>query len=348
MNLKKSFIIALALTILGITAWELYWRSKPELYKAVLEDDRYLWSEIRAKVEKATSEDIVIIGSSRTAFNINTNIWKDVQGVQPINLSTDGKPPGPFLEDIVYNTEFNGTIIAGVTPVLWFSPPSNQRWLDAKSWVDHYHDQTWSQKLGHQLAKPLQRNLVMLTTSELEFYNDLDLKSLINTIQLPNDRLGENSFMLYNFSERDESRNVKMLPIMIQDSAYAKRITNVWNSFLPSLPPYQYVKDMFPPQFSNFKKMVDDFKARGGQIIFIRHKAEPEWYDHAQRMMPRDSVYDEFIKTIDCPSYHFEDYEFMSKHSLPDWSHMYKEDAKVYTRDLVNQLINDQLIQKKN
>ncbi|WP_422106397.1 hypothetical protein [Winogradskyella sp.] len=346
MNLKTSFIVGCSLTLISLIVWETYWRTKPELYRAVLEDDRYLWAEQRAKVKNTTKEDIVIIGSSRTAFNINTHIWKTVQGIQPINLSTDGKPPGPFLEDIVYNTDFKGTIIAGVTPLLWFSPPNNQRWLDAKSWVNHYHEQTPAQKLGHQLSKPLQRHLVMLTNSELEFYNDLDLKSLINTIHLPNDRLGD-QFMLYNFSYRDEDRNIMMLPIMIEDSLYAKRITNVWNSFLPSLPSYNNVKDIFPLQFSRFKQVVDDFKAKGGQIIFIRHKAEPPWYDHAQRMMPRAMVYDKFIETVDCPSYHFQDYPFMSKYRLPDWSHMYVEDAITYTEDLVNQLIKDQLIQKK-
>jgi len=48
-----------------------------------------------------------------------------------------------------------------------------------------------------------------------------------------------------------------------------------------------------------------------------------------------------FIGMVDCPSYHFEDYEFMSKYTLPDWSHMNSEDAISYTKDMVNKMIDD-------
>ncbi|GAA4955169.1 hypothetical protein GCM10023314_31110 [Algibacter agarivorans] len=44
---------------------------------------------------------------------------------------------------------------------------------------------------------------------------------------------------------------------------------------------------------------------------------------------------------MNCPGYHFEDYEFMSKYTLPEWSHMNAEDAKTYTKDMVNKLISD-------
>ena len=87
--------------------------------------------------------------------------------------------------------------------------------------------------------------------------------------------------------------------------------------------------------------LVNTFKARGGKIIFIRHKAEDGWNKHATRMMPRNKVWDKFIQTVNCPGYHFEDYEFMSKYYLPDWSHLNAEDAKTYTKDIVNKLIED-------
>ena len=31
----------------------------------------------------------------------------------------------------------------------------------------------------------------------------------------------------------------------------------------------------------------------------------------------------------------------MSKYTLPDWSHMYVDDAKTYTKDMVNKMIED-------
>lgn len=339
MQLKQTLIIAFALSVISLTAWEFFWRSKPELYKASLEDDRYLWAEQRAKVETATDKDVILIGSSRTGFNFNTHVWEDVQGIKPINLSTDGKPPGPFLDDIVHNTYFNGTIIIGVTPLFWFDKADNTWWKGAQKWVDHYHDETYAQKFGYFLSKPLQRHLVMLTSSELKFYNDLDLKSLINRISIPG-RIEEER-MLYNFSYHDEDRNLMMFPIMVKDPGYAKKIQYVWEGFLPHIPGYEAIKDDMPEIFDYYLRVINIFKARGGKIIFVRHKAEEPWNKVTKRFLPRDKVWDKFIEIVNCPGYHFEDYEFMSKYTLPDWSHMYVDDAKIYTKDMVNKMIED-------
>ena len=111
MNLKKSFILAIVLALIGLISWESYWRSKPEFYKAVLEDDRYLWAEHRAKVEKATKEDVIILGSSRAYFDIQVAQWKNETGKEPLQLASTGSSPLPTFHDIVNNTEFNGTII---------------------------------------------------------------------------------------------------------------------------------------------------------------------------------------------------------------------------------------------
>lgn len=347
MKLKQSLIIAILLGLIGLVGWEMYWRSKPDYYKANLEDDRYLWAEHRAKVESATNKDIVILGSSRTGFNFNTHIWEQTQGIKPINLSANGKPPGPFLEDIVENTNFNGTIVLGITPLMWFGSSDNQRWDDAKLWVDHYHNQTYAQKLGHWVSKPLERNLVMLTSSELQFFNDLDLKSFIRRAYIQSSR-PDNRFILLNFGYNDEDRNLIMFPSMVSNPDFAEEIQNTWAGFLPSIPDHSAVEDAIPEIIEQYVPMIEKLKARGGRIIFIRHKAEDGWNKHTKRLLPREKVWDKFVERIDCPMYHFEDYDFMSKYTLPDWSHMNAEDAKTYTKDMVNKLIKDNHLQKTN
>lgn len=345
MNIKKSLIVALTISIIGLIVWECYWRTQTDLYRASLEDDRYLWAKERHKVETASQQEVVLIGSSRTGFNFNTHVWEDVHGIKPINLSTDGKPPGPFLDDIVNNTSFNGTIIIGITPLFWFNKAQNQMWQKAQIWVDHYHNETYAQKLGYFISKPLQRNLVMLTASELKFYNDLDLKSIINRISIPG-RIEEEQ-PLYNFSYHDEDRNLMMFPKMIEDPNFAKKIQDVWDEFLPYLPEYELVENDMPEIFDYYKTVITKFKNRGGKIIFVRHKTEESWNKYVKKMLPRDKVYDPFMEDVNCPSYHFEDYQFMSKYTLPDWSHMYYTDALTYTNDIVTQLIEDNHLTKK-
>ena len=68
MNLKKSLLITILISILAIGTWEVYWRSQG--YLPDLDDDKFLWARTRAKVDKATSNEVVLIGSSRVLFDI--------------------------------------------------------------------------------------------------------------------------------------------------------------------------------------------------------------------------------------------------------------------------------------
>ena len=348
MNLKKSLILAITMSSVALIIWECYWRTKPEYYTAYLEDDRNLWSEQRAKVPNLTSDDVILIGASRTGYNFNTHIWEETQGVKPIHLSANGKPPGPILEDIVTNTNFNGTIVMGVVPLMVFGSPDSPRSATAQQWVNHYYKRTYAQKLGFALSKPLQRHLVMLSASEAKSYNNLDLKSLINTISFANDRIEGGGFQLINIGYNDEDRNLIMFPRFTDNPFYQKEITDVWNNFLPNLEDYweETEKTAFEA-IDYLHQLIKKFKARGGTLILIRHKAEDQWYMHAKRAMPRDKVWDKFVEMVDCPNYHFKDYEFMSKHTLPEWSHMNAQDAKTYTRAVVNKLIEDNHLTKK-
>jgi len=119
MNLKKSLIIAFAISIICIISWEMYWRSQG--YYPTLNDEKALWSMHRANVEKATRDDVVILGSSRAYFDIQLNEWEAVTGQKPIQLASTGSSPLPIFNDIVNNTDFKGTFIVGVTPGLLFS-----------------------------------------------------------------------------------------------------------------------------------------------------------------------------------------------------------------------------------
>ncbi len=348
MHLKKSLILALTISLIGLIIWECYWRTKTEYYAAYLEDDRNLWSEQRAKVDDLTSEDVILLGASRTGYNFNTHMWKETQGIKPIHLSANGKPPGPFLEDIVENTNFNGTIVMGIVPPMVFGFPNSARRETAQDWVDHYYNRTYAQKLGFALSKPLKRYLVMLSASEAKSYNSLDLKSLINTIPFDNDRIESGGFQLVNIGYNDNDRNLIMFPRLTNNEFYQKEITDQWDKFLPNLPDFSEETEKTAFEAINYlNDLIKKFKARGGTLILVRHKEENPWNVHSKRMLPRDKVWDKFVDIVDCPNYHFEDYEFMSKHTLPEWSHMNAEDAKTYTKDIVTKLIEDNHLTKK-
>ena len=154
MKLKLTFTIALTLSILGLTAWESYWRSQG--YYPTLDDNKDLWAVQRAKVEKASNKDILLMGSSRVLFDIQLNEWEKETGKRPIQLASVGSTPLPIFSDVVNNTDFTGTVIVGVTSFLFFSTtyPLAPPWDRAQTRADFQHDRTYAQRLNHQLAIP--------------------------------------------------------------------------------------------------------------------------------------------------------------------------------------------------
>ncbi|PCK07727.1 MAG: hypothetical protein COA42_12760 [Alteromonadaceae bacterium] len=338
-NLKFSLVVAVVLSLSFLTGWELYWRTQTDFYRVGLDDDRNLWAEHRAKLENAGKDDVVILGSSRSGFNFRTSVWEEVQGRAPINLSANGKSVGPILVDIITNTDFSGTLVVGVTPLMFFFSGGGPSWDGAADWVEYYYKQTYAQKLNYALLKPLERNLILLSASEMSNYNDLDLKSIINNIPLTG-RISEGK-KLVSFGYNDEDRNIYMYPRMKPNTEYSKAVTDVWAEFMHYLPDYSAVEGYMPGLLEGGKQLIDIFKARGGKVIFVRHKTEQQWTDTISRLFPRDKVWDEFVRLVDCPAYHYEDHSFMSQHVLPEWSHMSAESALVYTRDMVERMIAD-------
>ena len=99
MKLKKSFLIALVISAIGLTCWELYWRSQG--YYPNLDDNKELWTAQRSKVNQLSSTDVILTGSSRLLFDIQLNEWEEETGKRPLQLASAGSSPLPIFHDLV-------------------------------------------------------------------------------------------------------------------------------------------------------------------------------------------------------------------------------------------------------
>ncbi|MFU8843713.1 MAG: hypothetical protein ACNA7V_07885 [Bacteroidales bacterium] len=63
MQLKRSLILAVVVSIVGLTLWEVFWRFQGKVPD--INDDKDLWAVQRAKVRKMDQKDYILIGSSR-------------------------------------------------------------------------------------------------------------------------------------------------------------------------------------------------------------------------------------------------------------------------------------------
>lgn len=336
MELKKTLIIALTIGIVGIIAWESYWRSQG--YSPNINDDKALWAKERAKVEKATKKDIVFIGSSRTYFDIQKNEWEKETGIKPIQLASTGSSPLPALHDIVENTYYNGTIIVGISPGLFFSTtyPEASPWQRMQSKIDFYKNITYAQKSNYVLSMPLQKNLVLMSGDEEEWADDIDLKSLLRNIHIGNRTKEEIIPPFYNFGDVSSDRNITMTQRTVSDNAFANSIIKVWNFFgRTSPPPDKESTTMY------FLKDAKKFLARGGNLILVRFPSSGGNRFGENKFLPREQFWNELLTQIDVKSYHFEDYEQLKHLTCPEESHLSKDDAEYFTTELAKILMKD-------
>jgi hypothetical protein len=342
MKLKTSFIIALILGVLSITAWELYWRSQG--VEADMDDDKYLWTKTRAKVENATPEDIVLVGSSRVLFNIQIHKWEEMTGIKPIQLANPGATPLPTFHDIVENTDFSGTVIVGVTPPLFFSTTFEQAppWNRASSKSEFYKNQTYAQKLNYALSIPLQQTFAFVSNDEEEWADDINLKALLNTIKLEKRTSAPDFPPFYRFQDIDTYRNVRMKERMVTDTAFANTVKKVWFAFMTSEP-----KPPPPDKEGTTAFFLEDlkkFKARGGTAILLRSPSDGFFEDLENKAFPRDTFWDDLVEKAETPAYHYKDHESLKNFKTIEWSHLSATDADQFTANFVDILANDGLI----
>jgi hypothetical protein len=336
MKLKQSLIIALTLFIVGITAWELYWRS--EGFYPTLDDNEALWAEQRFRVEKASSNSILLLGSSRVLFDMQLDEWETETGIRPIQLAFVGSSPLPIFHDVVNNTNFNGTIVVGVTPGLFFSStsPDKDSWKSPQSKVDFYKKRTYAQMSNHILSLPLQKNFAFI--SEDQGVDGVKLKELLGKINV-GDRVVDSMPLFHEFGEIELDRNLTMKPITVSDTAYANSIIRVWQFFgkkAASGPPPDKASTM-----AFFLKDLEIFKARGGHVILVRCPSSGSLRAAENMGVPRTEFWDELVKASQLKAYHFEDYEQLKHLKCPEESHLSAEDARYFTTELVKIMKED-------
>lgn len=336
MQPKKSFLIALIISAIGLSGWELYWRSQGKY--PTLNDDKALWAMHRADIETANSDQVVIFGSSRAYFDIQLKEWEKVTGQKPIQLSSTGSSPLPSFHDLVNNTDYNGTVIVGVTPGLFFSTtyPMAEPWTRIQSKVNHYHERTYADRLNHILSVPLQRNLVLMSADEEIWADDIDLKSLLRRVKI-GERTGTPAMPpFYFFGDVTTERNMSMTNRTVEDSTFAKSIIKVWNFFVSVSPP--------PDKESTIAYFLEDvkkFKERNGNLILLRCPSSGGQRFGEGKGLPRPDYWDELVSKANVPAYHFEDYEQTKDLTCPEESHLSKEDAEYFTREIAKIMLED-------
>jgi len=338
MNLKQSMLIAITLSFVCLVAWELYWRSQGHLPN--IDDNKNLWANQREKLDDIKDNTIVFIGSSRILYDIQLDIWKEETKTDPVMLAAQGSSPIPILKDIVENTDFNGTIIAGITEFLLFSTIYQEAdfMKRPQSLVDYYYNRTYAQRLNHKLSIPLQKNLAFIRDGDEDWDSDVDLKTLLREFR--DDRAGPVYPDWNNFEEITLERHMKMPVRMETDTAYANTVKNVWKFLLSG--------DNPPPDkegtSSAFVELAKKFKAKGGNLILVRCPSSGMFKEIESMAFAREENWDPLVEKSGATGYNYLDYDQFQNLFLPEWSHLAAKDAQFFTKELINIMKSDGII----
>ena len=336
MDLRKSLILALILTIGALALWENYCRESG--FIAAVEGDKALWAEHRDRLRNNDPQQVLLVSASRGHFDFQLNEWEEITGNRPIQLGAGGRGSGAVFQDIVENTEFSGTIIINVTPGLFFVPPADSvfGWRRGKAWVDYYYDRTYAQRLNQNLSYLLQPYFAFLTS---DMDGDPDLRSLIERIKIPGSVKSGPPFP--RFANVDADRNTTMMDRVVTDTAYAGVIQRVWTHNYDSI---NRLADAKPIIFQFYYDLLKKFKDRGGLVVFTRNPSHGGVRAHERQAHPRRDYWDLFIADSGCSGYHFEDYPQLSQFFTPEWSHLSTPDAKKYTKEILKIMQKDKVL----
>ena len=325
-TLLKPAILTLVIVACTVFGYELYLRSQG--HKVDYDDGPPLWADKRAKVYGPTDKTIVFIGSSRIKYDLDRPTWKKLTKVHPVQLAMEGSCPRPVLTDLANDPNFKGHLVIDVTEGLFFNaaPPFMET---PNENIKYYYDRTPAQRASFVLNRVLESQFVFL---------DKDFESInarLDALQL-HSRPGV--FMMptfpMNFKRNTFGRQAYMTDSFVQNEAERNQVKGIWAFFAtmaksaPPMPP-----QAFEAMFQSVKADIHKIKARGGQVVFVRTPSSGPYWQGEQMGFPRDKFWDRLLKETHCPGIHFMDYPVIAHFDCPEFSHLKKSDASLFTKE---------------
>jgi hypothetical protein len=330
-NLSKAAVFALVFVVLAIGGWEIYLRSKG--VRISYDNGKDIWADKRAMVYEPSDKTTVFIGSSRIKFDLDIDTWQKVTGRHAVQLAIEGSSPIPVLTDLGNDPDFRGRLVVDVTEGLFYSG-DRYNLQKPETYTAFYKKRTPAEKASFVLDHALESGLVFLDRDKFS------LNAALDRFGIP-DRPGVYAFPAFpiDFNCGDFNRQSKMTPRFVADTNLQHSVQRVW-LFVMELgkkapPPKQ---DPVPPILAVVRTAVDNIRARGGEVVFLRTPSSGVMLGAEQHVFPRARCWDPLLAATHCQGIHYTDYPATSHFVCPEWSHLTPHDAVLYTKALITEL----------
>jgi hypothetical protein len=319
-------LFALALFVVLLAAWE--WRMRTlGLEAGDLDDDGSSWAEQRRRID-AGDVKVAIVGDSRILFDTDLDRFQQLTGVRPVQLALPGTNARPFLQDLARDRNFHGLAIVGIAERSYFRDEAG---LMANA-LDVYRYEAPSRRSGFLIQRVLEQRLAFLDDA-------YRLSTLVHRLD-PDLRPDASSPLndVWKVRGSGADRQSWMWPRIENDARLRGHARYVWMR-----PPPANRRGPLPPELiartqSATREAVAAIRARGGDVVFIRPPSTGP-LRIGEEKLPRKQGWDPLLRAADVRGIHFEDYASMRGLDLPEWSHLSRRCATVYTDAYVRELI---------
>ena len=314
-----AIAVAVVLATAALTAgWELYWREVGFVTRDYT-DTPGLWAIQR---RRATGDRTVLIGSSRTYFDINLRAWAEVTGgPRPIQLALVGTSPRGILTELANDSTISGLVVVGVTPGIFFR--TRRGYLS--DFPERAERESPSEWLGQRLFMRVERLFAFVDW-------DTQLGAILERQPLP---LRPGMILdraVRKVSHTRADRQTWLDPRILADSAYRQLVRDIWMEGRPRpVPPADSVTAMI----AELSRDIAKIRARGGDVAFVRFPSSGRFLESERQEFPRQRYWDRLARELDAVAIHWEDHDALRGYVTPEWSHLSREDAERFTRALV-------------
>jgi hypothetical protein len=323
-------LVALLLALGGFVLWE--WNARRLGYTPSYADTAGLWAMERRRVTESP-DGMVAVGSSRTFFDLDLGVWKEMTGTPITQLAIVGTSPRRFLNDLAEDSTFRGLVLVGVTPGLFVIAGGFRA-----RFLDDARKETPAQRLSQQLAMQLERRFAFLAK------DDLPLFALLRHRRMPNRKGVDDPYLeVWRLETIGERRQAYMWEKLERDPRLLKHATMAWEDGMDERPP---VTDAaIDSMLAANKAAVNRIRSRGGEVVYVRWPSGGRYVPHEQRIAPRERTWEPLLRETNAIGIHFEDYPELQGYELPEWSHLARREVPRFTRALVP-IIRDRLCER--
>lgn len=331
--LGNSLGIAMLVCLLLLASWEAWVRSQQ--VSPSIRNSEGLWAEQRRRIDHGEGDGWVLIGSSRTLFDVQLDAWEKVAGRRPIQLALEGTSPVAVMEGLADDPKFTGKLLVGVAPGLFFSGYEYRRPA-----IERFAKETPTQWFGQRVS--------LLFEPWLAFYDpDYALPAILHRQPLANRPGVEFKMEVRKLSNMGRDRNNRMWRRVENDPEYRDLARRIWAQGwqpLAELPPpvREKILKSRASQLDRALAAAAKLKARGVPVVFVQLPYAGHYAESEPDIAPRALTWDPLIEKSGAIGLHFQDHPEMQGYALPEWSHMSAAEADRFTpvfyRLLQNQL----------